>query len=104
MKLFKNFNKRLRRVKTMLKNEKRGFSDLTVYSSIKQIQAEYDENTPLEKILLGMDNFSVLNIDILGAEFNQIPSENPGKLTLIRYKDFNYFPNDYYLRYFLIRN
>ena len=91
MKLFDNFKKRLKRVKVMMENEKRGFSDLTVYFNIEQIHEGYSIETPLEKILLAMNEFSVLNIEALGSDFKQIPSDNPGKLTLIRYRKLNYF-------------
>lgn len=91
MKLFDNFKKRLKRVKVMMENDKRGFSDITVYFGIDQIHEGYTTKTPLEKILLAMDEFSVLNVEVLGSEFKQIPSDNPGKLTLIRYRKLNYF-------------
>ena len=91
MKLFDNFKKRVKRVKTMIEDEKRGFSDLTIYNDFNQIHEGYKEETPLENILILMNEFSVLNVEILGSSFKQIPSDNPGKLTLIRYRKFNYF-------------
>lgn len=91
MKLFDDLQKRVKRVKTMMEDDKRGFSDLTIYSDFNQIHEGYGIETPLENILIAMAEFSVLDIEVLGSDFKQIPSNNPGKLTLIRYRKLNYF-------------
>lgn len=91
MKLFDDLKKRFKRVKTMMEDDKRGFSDLTIYSDFNQIYEGYGIETPLENILIAMAEFSVLDIEVLGSDFKQIPSNNPGKLTLIRYRKLNYF-------------